>query len=94
MSQENDDIMAALKHRFEQLERKWRYERDEAIRKQAPLEYRIGVLTGERDELARQLTQLSALARAVCERMAGDDNNVTPDTAGALRALERAVREE
>lgn len=37
------------------------------------------------------LEDLRTLARAVCESMARDDNNVTPDTAAALRQLEKAV---
>jgi hypothetical protein len=47
----------------------------------------------ELEETRASLTTLRTLARAVCDSAARDDNNVTPDTAAALRELEKAVRD-
>jgi hypothetical protein len=43
--------------------------------------------------LSEELTTLRTLARAVCDCLERDDNNVTPDTLRALAACRAAVGE-
>ncbi len=55
------------------------------IARVAELEAIVNRQRGERHTLTQ-------LAHDLCQALAGDDNNITPDTAAALRALEQAVR--
>lgn len=68
--------------------------RDDAIIARSDADREVGRLTGERDELQRQFSDLRTLARAVVLSMArpvGYTDGVTLVDTEALRALERAV---